>query len=139
MLNRKFVMSSTSCRVQNVFVKSFKGARALRQDVRVIVFWPYFPGSCEKLSDCLQAYKSAYYTQHINLIELFLHGRVLWEFLKWQFRKFQISAQAQNLLSSPHKILDMTEKVKIVIECYFLLPDFKSRGHPRAGPSCYFH
>ena len=24
----------------------------------------------------------------------------------------------------------MAEKVKTVIECYFLLPDFKSRGHP---------
>ena len=24
----------------------------------------------------------------------------------------------------------MTEKVKTVIECFFLLPDFKSRGHP---------
>ena len=24
----------------------------------------------------------------------------------------------------------MTEKVKIVIDSYFLLPDFKSRGHP---------
>ena len=24
----------------------------------------------------------------------------------------------------------MTEKVKTVIEFYFLLPDFKSRGHP---------
>ena len=49
-----------------------------------------------KLSDFLQAYKKAYYTQHIKklgsseliLIELFLHGRVLWKFLKWQFRKF---------------------------------------------------
>ena len=27
----------------------------------------------------------------------------------------------------------MTEKVKTVIECYFLLPDFKSRGHPTGG------
>ena len=27
----------------------------------------------------------------------------------------------------------MTEKVKTVIEFYFLLPDFKSRGHPRPG------
>ena len=27
-------------------------------------------------------------------------------------------------------MLDMTEKVKTVIEFYFLLPDFKSRGHP---------
>ena len=25
----------------------------------------------------------------------------------------------------------MIEKVKTVIECYFLLTDFKSRGHPR--------
>ena len=24
----------------------------------------------------------------------------------------------------------MTEKVKTVVECYFLVPDFKSRGHP---------
>ena len=27
----------------------------------------------------------------------------------------------------------MTEKVKTVIEFYFLLPDFKSRGHPSCG------
>ena len=27
----------------------------------------------------------------------------------------------------------MTAKVKTVIECYFLLPDFKSRGHPTGG------
>ena len=27
----------------------------------------------------------------------------------------------------------MTEKVKTMIECYFLLPDFKSRGHPSPG------
>ena len=26
----------------------------------------------------------------------------------------------------------MTEKVKTVIEFYFLLPDFKSRGHPNS-------
>ena len=26
------------------------------------------------------------------------------------------------------QVLDMTEKVKIVIECNFLLPEFKSRG-----------
>ena len=58
----------------------------------------------------------------------FLHGRVLWKFLKWLFRKFQISAQAQNSLYSSHKILDKTEKVKTVIEFYFLVPDFKSRG-----------
>ena len=25
----------------------------------------------------------------------------------------------------------MTDKVKTVIECYFMLPDFKSRGHPK--------
>ena len=29
-------------------------------------------------------------------------------------------------------ILDMTEKVKTVIELYFRLPDFKSRGHPKS-------
>ena len=29
----------------------------------------------------------------------------------------------------------MTEKVKIVIEYYFLLPDFKSRGHPTLSTS----
>ena len=28
----------------------------------------------------------------------------------------------------------MTDKVKTVIECYFLLPDFKSRGHPSDDP-----
>ena len=27
----------------------------------------------------------------------------------------------------------MTEKVKTVIECIFLLPDFKSHGHPTHG------
>ena len=27
----------------------------------------------------------------------------------------------------------MTEKVKTVMGCYFLLPDFSSRGHPRYG------
>ena len=59
-----------------------------------------------KAFDFLQAYTNAYYTQHIDklasaelsLIELFLHGRVLWKFLKWQFRKFKISVQAQNSL-----------------------------------------
>ena len=29
---------------------------------------------------------------------------------------------------------DYHEKVKTVIEFYFLLPDFKSRGHPTRGP-----
>ena len=29
--------------------------------------------------------------------------------------------------------LDMTDKVKTVIEFYFLLLDFKSRGHPNWG------
>ena len=44
----------------------------------------------------LQAYYHANYTQHIKNLEWseliltmkFLHGRVLWKFLKWQFRKF---------------------------------------------------
>ena len=47
-------------------------------------------------SDFLQAYYYAYYTQHIKNLEFiwhhsaikFLHGRVLLNFLKWQFRKF---------------------------------------------------
>ena len=30
----------------------------------------------------------------------------------------------------------MTEKVKTVIEFYFLSPDFKSRGHPTSDTSC---
>ena len=31
----------------------------------------------------------------------------------------------------------MAEKVKTVIRCYFLLPDFKSHGHPtRVGLTC---
>ena len=47
------------------------------------------------------------------------------------FENSRFSAWAQNSLRSSHKLLDMTEKVKTVIECYFLLPDFKSRGHPR--------
>ena len=49
-----------------------------------------------KLSAFLQAYLNAYYTQSIkklgsaelSLIAKFLHGRELWKFLKWQFRKF---------------------------------------------------
>ena len=32
----------------------------------------------------------------------------------------------------------MTEKVKTVIEFYFLLPNFKSRGHPRYKKVCWF-
>ena len=44
----------------------------------------------------LQAYYHANYTQHIKNLEWseliltmkFLHGRVLWKFWKWQFRKF---------------------------------------------------
>ena len=30
----------------------------------------------------------------------------------------------------------MTEKVKTVIGCYFLLPDFQSRGHPSRNRFC---
>ena len=32
--------------------------------------------------------------------------------------------------SRAHKILEMTEKVKTVVGCYFMLPYFKSRGQP---------
>ena len=39
-------------------------------------------------------------------------------------------AWAQNSLQSSLKVLVLTEKVKTVIGCNFLLPDFKSRGQP---------
>ena len=49
-----------------------------------------------KAPDFLQAYPNGHYTQHIKNLEFvgdrsaikFLHGGVLWKFLKWQFRKF---------------------------------------------------
>ena len=47
------------------------------------------------------------------------------------FENSRFSAWAQNSLRSSNKLLDVTEKDKTVIECYFLLPDFKSPGHPR--------
>ena len=36
--------------------------------------------------------------------KLFLHGRVLWKFLKWQFRKFQISAGSKFAIKLPQNI-----------------------------------
>jgi len=40
------------------------------------------------------------------------------------FENSRFSAWAQNSLQSSHKLLVMTEKVKTVIGCIFLLPDF---------------
>ena len=53
------------------------------------------------------------------------------EIFKMEFSKIlDFFAQAQNSLQSSNKVLVMTEKVKTVIGCFFLLLDFKSRGHP---------
>ena len=51
------------------------------------------------------------------------------------FENSKFSAWAHNSLLSSHKVLVTTEKVKTVIDCYFLLPDFKYRGHPRSHSS----
>ena len=61
----------------------------------------------------------------------FIHGRVLWNFWNSIFEISRSSSLAQNLLQSFHKLLVMIEKVKTMNGYYFLLPDFKSRGHPR--------
>ena len=52
--------------------------------------------NARKASDFLHTYYYAYFTQHIKNLDSirhhsaikFLHGRVLWNFLKWHFRKF---------------------------------------------------
>ena len=46
--------------------------------------------------------------------------------------KFAIKLSQDIIINN---LLDMTEKVKTVIEFYFLLPDFKSRGHPNQNLS----
>ena len=59
-------------------------------------FLAIISGKLREVVCFLQAYRNAYYTQHIKklglfeliLIELFLHGRVLWKFSKLQLRKF---------------------------------------------------
>ena len=58
------------------------------------------------------------------------------------FENSRFSALAQNSLLSYHKVIVTTEKVKTVIQCNFLLSNFKSRRHPTHSPiirtsSCY--